>query len=119
MADFATPNLPSRDFAATSAFYAALGFVETWRDASWMILTRGVVTLEFFPYPDLDPASSSFMCCLRLDRLDAFYAQCVDAGIPETSAGWPRLHPPRREPWGGTVGALIDLDGTLVRLIQN
>ena len=27
MADHATPNLPARDFAATAAFYAKLGFV--------------------------------------------------------------------------------------------
>jgi predicted lactoylglutathione lyase len=26
MADLATPNLPARDFAATAAFYAKLGF---------------------------------------------------------------------------------------------
>ena len=56
--DHATPNLPSRDFAATSNFYAALGFVEGWRDAGWMILKRGDLTLEFFPFPDLDPLDS-------------------------------------------------------------
>jgi predicted lactoylglutathione lyase len=31
MANRATPNLPSRDFAATSAFYARLGFVDDYR----------------------------------------------------------------------------------------
>lgn len=30
-----------------------------------------------------------------------------------------RLHPPREEDWGGRVGALIDPDGTLLRLVQN
>ena len=49
--DHATPNLPARDFAATSRFYAALGFVEGWRDGGWMILTRGGLTLEFFRFP--------------------------------------------------------------------
>ncbi len=58
--DQATPNLPSRDFAATAGFYAALGFDEAWRDAGWMILRRGDLLLEFFRYPDLDPAASSF-----------------------------------------------------------
>jgi len=119
MSDVATPNLPSRDFEKTSQFYTALGFRESWRDKGWMILKRGDLTLEFFPYPDLDPLSSSFGSCLRLDDLDAFYATCKDAGLPETRTGQPRLHPPRVEPWGGRVGALIDLDGTLVRLIQN
>ena len=119
MTDHATPNLPSRDFAATSAFYSALGFQEGWRDGGWMILTRGDLTLEFFPYPDLDPLQSSFGCCLRLDDLDAFYAICKAAGLPETDTGHPRLHPPRLEPWGGRVGFMIDPDGTLLRLIQN
>lgn len=117
MTDLATPNLPSRDFDTTSRFYAALGFVETWRDGGWMILKRGTLTLEFFPMPDLEPAASSFGSCLRLDDVDAFYAVCLAAGVPEKSGGWPRLHPPRREAWGGRVGALIDPDCSLLRLI--
>lgn len=119
MVDHATPNLPSSDFDRTFAFYAPLGFVEGWRDKGWMILTRGDLVLEFFPYPDIDPRTSSFSCCLRLDDLDSFYAVCKATGLPETHLGRPRLHPPRTEPWGGRVGALIDPDGTLLRLIQN
>ena len=119
MANTATPNLPSRDFEKTSRFYAPLGFSESWRDKNWMILRRGSLTLEFFPYPDLDPWTSWFSCCLRLDDLDSFYAVCKAAGLPESNQGQPRLHRPKVEPWGGRVGALIDLEGTLVRLIQN
>ena len=119
MTDHATPNLPSRDFEATEKFYTALGFVTGWSDSGWMIMKRGSVTLEFFPHPDLNPKTSWFSCCLRLDNLDAFYAVCKSAGIPETSTGFPRLHPPKLEDWGGRVGALIDIDSTLVRLIQN
>lgn len=40
MADHATPNLPARDLAATSAFYRELGFHEVYRDDGWMILSR-------------------------------------------------------------------------------
>lgn len=119
MSDSATPNLPSRNFEKTSDFYKALGFSEQWRDKHWMILKRGELVLEFFPYPDLNPLNSSFMCCLRLDDLDAFYAVCKDAELLEKSSGQPRLHAPKVEYWGARVGALIDLDGTLVRLIQN
>ena len=74
MTDHATPNLPSRDFEATLLFYSALGFVEDWRDGGWMVLRRGHATLEFFPHPGLDPLTSWFSCCLRLDDLDGFYA---------------------------------------------
>lgn len=119
MSDVATPNLPSRDFERTSRFYAALGFSEGWRDDGWMILKRGELTLEFFSHPEIDPATTCFSCCLRLDNLDSFYSICKEAGVLEGCRGAPRLHPPRVEEWGGRVGALIDPDGTLVRLIQN
>ena len=75
--------------------------------------------LEFFKYPDLDPALSSFSCCLRMDDLDGFYQMCRKAGIPEQPKGSPRLHPPAAEHSGLTIGYMVDLDGTLLRLIQN
>jgi len=117
--DHATPSLPSRDFSVTEAFYQRLGFERTWRDAGWMILRRGSITLEFFLWPDLDPSLSSFGSCLRLDDLDGFYRQCLDADLLEKTLGLPRLHPPKVEAWGGRVGSLIDPDGSLLRLIQN
>lgn len=117
--DYATPNLPSRDVASTSRFYAKLGFNEGWRDDGWMILKRGSLTLEFFPHPALDPAQSWFSCCLRLDDLAAFYQACISAGLPETCWGQPRIQPPSLEDSGLLIGALIDEDGSLIRLIQN
>lgn len=118
MPDHATPNLPSRNFDVTAAFYAKLGFTQSWRDGGWMILQRGGMTLEFFPYPDLDPATSSFGSCLRMGDVMAFHAEIVASGVPETTTGWPRSHRPQLEPWGGLVGALIDPDGSLLRLVQ-
>ena len=117
--DQATPNLPSRDFEATANFYSALGFEQGWRDDGWMILDRGGAKLEFFPHPDLDPASSWFSCCLRLDELESFYALCIAAGLPERTHGFPRLHPTRVEASGLRIAYLVDPDGSLVRLIQN
>ena len=117
--DHATPNLPSRDFEATSKFFSQLGFEEGWRDEGWMILKRGGVTLEFFPHPELNPLESWFSSCLRLDDLTAFYEGCLEAGVPEQCWGQPRVQPPQKEESGLTIGALIDPDGTLLRLIQN
>jgi catechol 2,3-dioxygenase-like lactoylglutathione lyase family enzyme len=117
--NIATPNLPSREFESTSRFYGQLGFVETWRDAGWMILQRGDLTVEFFPFPNLDPATSSFSCCFRMDDINVFFTTIISAGVPETTIGWPRTHRPKREAWGGFVGALIDPDGTLIRLVQS
>jgi len=118
LTDLASPNLPSRDFEATALFYAKLGFVETWRDDGWMILRRGDLLLEFFPHPGLDPATSWFSCCFRLADVGAFFDEVLAAGIPEQTTGWPRAHRPKREAWGGILGALIDPDGSLIRLIQ-
>lgn len=111
--------MPARDYGATAAFYSQLGFQPSYRDDRWMILTRGSLTLEFFLFPDVDPTSSSFSCCLRLDDLDAFVEVCRAAGIPESTQGWPRLHAPRIELSGLRIGYLIDLDGTLLRLVAH
>jgi hypothetical protein len=119
MSDRATPNLPSRSFDQTQQFYERVGFTLVYRGDGWMILKRDGVELEFFPHPQLDPLTSWFSCCLRLDGLSAFYDLCKAAGIAEKTTGYPRLHPPERQDWGGRMGALIDLDGTLLRLIQN
>lgn len=119
MADQATPNLPSRDFAATARFFAALGFAVQFQSDNWMILSRGTVQLEFFPYLDLDPYQSSFSCCVRLDQLADLMVQLKVSGVPEARTGIPRYHPPTVEPSGLTIAYLVDPDGTLVRLIQN
>lgn len=119
MVDHATPNLPARDFATTAAFYAKLGFEEGYRSDGWMILSRGDATLEFFPYPDLDPYHSSFTCCLRLDDLEAMMVQVCASHVPNARVGLPRFHPPQLEDSGLTIAYLIDPDGTLLRLIQN
>ena len=114
----ATPNLPSRDYAKTSAFFAKLGFTELFKNDGWMILKRETVMLEFFPHPDLDPASSWFCCCIRVDDIDAFFEQCATASIPINTTGWPRIHLPTDQ-GGMMIGALIDPDGTLFRIIHN
>ncbi|GGK73301.1 bleomycin resistance protein [Ornithinimicrobium pekingense] len=117
--DHATPNLPARDLTATAQFYGHLGFEEAYRDEYWMILTRGSVMLEFFPDPHVDPATSNVSCCLRLDDADAFLEVCRGAGLPETDQGWPRVHPLHREASGLRIGALVDPDGSLLRVIEN
>ncbi|MGB3472964.1 MAG: bleomycin resistance protein [Erythrobacter sp.] len=123
MPDLATPNLPSRDFDATQAFYAQLGFEAGYRDNGWMILHRGEqghrVVLEFFPYPDLDPYQSSFSCCIRLDDLGAMITQLNASDVPCRDRELPRYSLPRREASGITIAYMVDPDGSLIRLIQN
>ena len=114
--DHATPNLPSRNFRKTREFYSALGFATDHIGDTWMILSRGSVTLEFFPHPDLDPYKSWHSCCLRLEDVDGFLDICRRAGIEEKSTGFPRIHAASRE--GDLyMGALLDPDGSLLRVI--
>ncbi|MFT3877515.1 MAG: bleomycin resistance protein [Propioniciclava sp.] len=119
MGDHAVPNLPSRDFGATVSFYGAFGFEVTYQDDGWLILQRGRLRLEFFPYPELVPEESSFMCSIRVDDLDDLYRQLSEAGVEEKSLGRPRLHPVRLQPWGLRAGFLVDPDGTQLNLIEN
>lgn len=116
--DVAVPNLPSARFNATELFYGAFGFTRLFRDAGWLILTRGTLQLEFFPAPHIDPLSSSFMCCLRVADVDELYEAIRRSGVPERATGNPRLHPVRKESWGLRVGYLIDPDGTQLTLIE-
>jgi len=118
LTDNATANLPSRDFDKTAEFYANLGFDVGFRGDTWMILNRGSVTLEFFPHPKLRPSSSWFSACLRLDDVDGFFSVCRAAGIPEATTGFPRFHAPDRT-HGMYMGALLDPDGSLLRVIGN
>ncbi|KTS04008.1 bleomycin resistance protein [Microbacterium testaceum] len=119
MTDRAVPNLPSRDFDATVAFYGGFGFEQDYRDEGWLILRRGELTLEFFPFADLDPASSSFMCRIRVDDVDELYRSITSAGVVEKTVGFPRVHPVVTQPSGLRIGNLIDIDGTQVNLIEN
>lgn len=117
--DRATPNLPASDLGATADFYARLGFEVAYRDEYWMILSRGDVCLEFFPDPDVDPSRSGYSCCLRLDDAEAFLEACRAAGLREKASGWPRLHPLQEQASGLRIGAMVDVDGSLLRVIQN
>ena len=119
MGDFATPNLPSRDFLKTERFYSKLGFASSHRSGHWMILKRGDIWLEFFPWPDLDPGKDAQACCVRLDDLDAMIDQVRAAGVAEGRTGHPRLMPPQRDVSGLTIAYLNDIDNNLLRLVQN
>ncbi|WP_137844442.1 bleomycin resistance protein [Microbacterium sp. 2FI] len=116
--DRAVPNLPARDLGATEDFYARIGFVTAFRDGGWMILRRGDLQLEFFPWPDLDPATSSSRCTIRVADVDELVATIRAAGVPIADRGFPRLHEVREQDWGLRAGHLVDPDGNLLTLIE-
>lgn len=119
MTDRSVPNLPSRDFDGTAAFYGEFGFELMYRDDGWLILRRGELELEFFLFAELVPEESSFMCSVRVDDVDELYRQIKATGVTEKDIGHPRLHPVRLQRWGQRAGFLVDPDGTLLNLIEN
>ena len=119
MADRATANLPSRDFDATIAFYGALGFTVGFQDSGWLILNRGALELEFFPHPDLDKRTSWFSACIRVDDLDGLLATWRKTGLPRDARSVPRLTNAVKMADVPRMFALVDEDGSLLRVLEN
>jgi len=119
MGDRVTANLPSRDLDKTEPFYQALGFSTRFRDDGWMILARGALELKFFPHAELDPRTSCFSACLRVDDLDPLYADFSKSGVPNDCWSIPRMDQPELMPFGMRMFHLVDLDGSLLRCIDN
>lgn len=115
--DRITANLPSRDMRATAEFYARLGFATRYFSEGWMILGRGALELEFFAWPDLDPAKSSFSACIRVDDPDALLGEWQKLGL--AAGGIPRLTGFFRPEGAPRMFALIDPEGSLLRVIDN
>jgi hypothetical protein len=119
MADQITANLPSRDLSATEAFYARLGFAPTFRDDGWMILRRGPLVLEFFAHPELDRHSSWFSACIRVDDMSGLLLEWQEAKLPSDSKSIPRLTAAFKLGNAPRMFALVDEDGSLLRVIDN
>lgn len=117
--DRITANLPSRDFAATAAFYGALGFGIDWQDDGWMILSRGPLVVEFFHHPEVDPWSSWFSACIRVSDPDALYRDWQAAGLSSDHRAIPRLTGFFTPVPAPRMFALVDCDGSLLRCMGN
>lgn len=113
--DRITANLPSRDFAKTEAFYAALGFTTEWKDEGWMILSRGDLVVEFFHHPEVDPWSSWFSACVRVADPDALYQAWKKADLSDDPRAIPRLTGFFKPGAAPRMFALVDCDGSLLR----
>jgi len=117
--DRANANLPARDFGATADFYGRMGFVVAYRDDHWMILTRGPLELEFFPHPDLDPGQSWFSACIRVEAPDTLLDDWRRLGLPSDNTSIPRLTGFFKTGQAPRMFALVDPDGSLLRVIDN
>lgn len=115
--DRITANLPARDFDATEAFYAALGFVRLYRGVDWLILTRGPLEVEFFHAPGLDPRGSWHSACIRTGNLAALWSAFQGAELTDDPRAIPRMTPVREIMPGLAMFSIVDLDGSLLRCI--
>lgn len=113
-----TANLPSRDFAETRRFYETLGFTAVHESADWMILDCGGARVEFFPHPRLDPANSWFSACLRVRDLVTLHDSWSGLGLPGATGSIPRLTSPFTQPGAPRMFTLVDLDGSLWRVME-
>ncbi|TVR53518.1 MAG: hypothetical protein EA426_17840 [Spirochaetaceae bacterium] len=115
--DRITANLPSRNFDRTEAFYHGIGF-ETWfKDTGWVILRSGRLEIEFFLL-EQNPRENSSSACVRVDDLDSLFARVKRADLSNDPTHIPRLTAPTVQN-GLRMFALVDLDGNLLRCIEN
>jgi catechol 2,3-dioxygenase-like lactoylglutathione lyase family enzyme len=111
------PILPSRDIAATDAFWQRLGFASVYRDdAEYLILKRDGAEVHFFLHPGLDPFTNDAGAYLRPSDIRTLHAEWSALGLPGTAI--PRYLPLSEKPWGMAELALIDPDGNLIRAGQ-
>lgn len=114
--DLAIPTLPSRSLSKTLAFYAQLGFDGGLAGDAYAILTRGDLELHFFLHTQLRPEESHFMCYLRVADVESLHRAFMRAALP--AHGRPRMTPLELKPWGMKEFAIVDGDGTLLRIGQ-
>lgn len=116
--DIAIPILPCKSIDDTVAFYKTLGFdAKIWGAPNhYAILTRDTVELHIFTQPDLDPASSSAGCYIRVQNVDDTYGAFSSANLKQ--AGIPRMDKIEAKPWGMREFAVVDLNGNLIRIGQ-
>ena len=82
-----------------------------------MILQRGALELEFFPFK-VDPLTTIASSCLRVDDLDALHSAFAATGMPKSRRGTPR-RTPVEVMHGLKMFAVVDPDGNLLRCIEN
>ena len=116
--DLAIPTLPCRSMREAVAFYHRLGFEGGPHQFNndYAILIRGSIELHLFVHRELVPAESSAGCYLRVQDVDSLYEAWSAAALP--SSGIPRLEPIGNKPWGLREFAMVDPDGTLIRVGQ-
>jgi hypothetical protein len=110
------PIMPSSDFERTASFYGRLGFeVEVRYDGEYLIMMRDDVGIHFTP-TSVDAFTSDHSCYLYVTDADELHGEWTAAGIDHDLATGSRLMPVETAAYGLREFAVIDPDGTLMRV---
>lgn len=119
------PILPCADIDEAIAFYAALGFVKTYRQVRpnpSAVVARDDMAIHLCGIDGFDPAGSYASVIIAVPDPDALHASFV-AGLREVYgtvpvAGIPRMVRPRKR-WGTVYGfSVVDVGGNWLRFFK-
>ena len=108
--------VPARDFAASKAFYEALGFEVPWASDDLAYVRHGSTSflLQRFFVPE---HAGNFMMHLLVEDADAWHAQVLASGV--VARFGVRLSAPEDRPWRIRDFTLTDPAGVLWRIGHN
>lgn len=116
MTDKAIPQLPAISMERTIVFYERLGFGlrSVSLGGDYAIANRGNLEIHFFLHQAVDPSESAFGCYFRVVNADLLYSEFHSLGLP--TEGIPRITTIEDKPWGMREFAIIDENGSLIRI---
>jgi uncharacterized glyoxalase superfamily protein PhnB len=111
------PFVPARDFAASRAFYEAVGFKATHSDSDIAMLKQGSFSFILQNYYAKEWADNTMVQLLVRDA-DRWWAAHIDGAklVADFAVKPPR--PPSMQPWGMKVGFLFDPAGVLWHIAE-
>jgi hypothetical protein len=106
------PKLPMRDKTATRRFYISeLGFedIGAMDYPGYLILRKDQVEIHFFEFKNLDPFENYGQVYIRLEGIDALFANYQQKGVRFSGSG--NLE---TKPWGQKEFSVLDPDHNLL-----
>lgn len=108
--------VPSRDFAASKAFYLALGFEIPWSDGDLAYVRYG--DTAFLLQNFYEPAhAQNFQMHFLVEDADAWHAHVIASGVIERFGV--RVGDAEERPWGMRDFVMFDPAGVLWRIAHN
>jgi len=116
--DRAIPTLPAISMEATLGFYRRLGFVceIASPNKDYAFAERGSLEVHFFLHEQLVPHESSYGSYFRVNDVHSLFKEFSALYLPAT--GIPRITKLEDKPWGMREFAIIDENGSLIRIGQ-